>query len=129
MEKEKRRAARTPAMAGSRGQLHSTVEVDLVDLSPDGLRFELATSLRPGAVYDLTADLSGNRLAVQVRITRCSAGGYRVDGRGERLLLFKAGALFLWAAAEPRLAFEKYLGEAHERRDRRSDPWILRLRS
>lgn len=128
MVQERRKAIRSPAKAGSRGRLRSTMEVDIVDLSSDGLRLELATSLRPGAIYDLTADLSGHHLAEQIRITRCSAGGYREDGKGGRLLLFKAGAEFLWTGAESRLAFERFLGRAQERRNRPSDSGILRLR-
>jgi hypothetical protein len=128
MEQERRKATRSPAMAGSHGRLRSTVEVDIVNLSPDGVRLELAAPMRPGAIYDLEAELSGHRLAVQVRITRCSAGGYRDDGKGERHLLFKAGAEFLWTGAEPRLSFVQFLEQAQDGRARLSDSGILRLR-
>jgi hypothetical protein len=128
MEQERRKATRSPAKAGSHGRLRSIVEVDIVDLSSDGLRLELATSLRPGAIYGLKADLSGHHLAEQIRITRCSAGGYKEDGRGGRHLLFKAGAEFLWTGAEPKLAFERFLARAQERRNRLSNSGILRLR-
>jgi hypothetical protein len=128
MEQERRKAARSAAVPGSRGRLRSTVEVDIVDLSSDGLRLELSTSLRPGAVYDFKADLSGYRLSEQVRITRCSAGGFRDDGKGGRLLLYRAGGEFLWTGAEPRLALDRFLEQAKKGRTRLSDSGILRIR-
>ena len=99
------------------------------DISPGGLRLELAASLRPGAVYDLLADLPGHHLAAQVRVTRCAAGGFRDDGKGGRFLLYRAGAEFLWSLDEPRVALERFLQETGNRRDGTSDSGILRLRS
>jgi hypothetical protein len=129
MDRERRRSSRVPALRGSRGQLRSTVDVDILDLSSDGLRLELSTSLRPGAVYDLKADLGGYPLAVQVRITRCNAGGFRDDGKGGRFLLFRAGAEILWTDVQPKKLLEQHLERAKERGDRpASSPGILRYR-
>jgi len=96
-ERDRRRAPRQVAAPGSRGQIRATVDVDVLDVSPTGLRLELATPLRPGSVYDIKVDLGGFVLASRVRITRCAAGSYRDDGRGGRLLLFRAGAEILWS--------------------------------
>ena len=45
MAEERRKAVRSRAATGSRGRLRSTVEVEIVDLSADGLRFELAAAI------------------------------------------------------------------------------------
>ena len=127
MAQERRKAVRSYAAAGSRGRLRSTVEVEILDVSPGGLRLELATSLRPGAVYDIQSDLSGHQLSAQIRITRCAAGGYRDDGKGGRLLLFRAGAEFIWASDEPRLALEKYLEQTGDRPAGQSGSGFLRI--
>ncbi len=124
MQQERRKTRRSPATAGTSGRLRSTLEASILDLSADGLRLQLSASLRPNAVYDFQADLSGHRVAVQIRITRCSAGGFRDDGRGGRCLLYNAGAEFLWTGAEPRLALEKFL---EQKKSPLSDTGILRL--
>ena len=99
MAEERRKAVRSRAATGSRGRLRSTVEVEIVDLSADGLRFELAAALRPGAIYDLQADLPGHSLAARIRVTRCAAGGFRDDGKGGRCLVYRAGAEFVWSCS------------------------------
>ena len=93
---ERRRSPRRTAAPGSRGQIRVTVGVEVLDVSPTGLRLELSTPVRPGSVYDLKVDLGGFLLSAPVRITRCAAGGYRDDGKGGRLLLFRAGAEIVW---------------------------------
>jgi hypothetical protein len=130
MERERRGAPRVPAKAGSRGHLRSRVEVEILDVSIDGLRLELATSLRPGAEYDLKALLSDLDFSAQIRITRCSAGGFRDDGRGGRFLVYKTGAQFLWEGPEQKAALSKHLDKVSGQRPRSSsNSGILRLRS
>lgn len=94
-ERERRRSPRTRVAKGSVGRLRATVPFAVLDVSEHGMLLELSTSLRPGSVYDLKADLPGCPFGAQVRITRCTAGGYAEDGRGGRLLLFRAGAEFI----------------------------------
>lgn len=125
VDRERRRAARLPAARGSRGQIRSTVNVDVLDVSALGVRLELSTSLRPGSVYELKVDIGGYVLATQVKITRCSAGGYRDDGRGGRLLLYRAGAEFLWRDGEATEAFAAFLERSRETRPP-SSPGVLR---
>jgi len=79
---ERRRSARMKARQGSQGQLRSTLTIDILDLSVDGVRFELSSPLRPQAVYDFRTVIGALTVATQLRITRCAAGGYRDDGRG-----------------------------------------------
>ena len=92
---EKRRAPRIPVPRGPHGKVKAAVPVTVVDVSRAGMQLELAAALRPGAVYDVSAQLDDLRLSAQVRITRCRAGGYVSDGKGGRLLLFRAGAEFV----------------------------------
>jgi hypothetical protein len=91
---ERRRSPRVLADAESRGHLKTTIPVTILNLSLNGLLFELKAPLRPGVVYDLQAHFPGVSVAAMVRITRCRAGGYAPDGRGGRCLLFHAGAEF-----------------------------------
>lgn len=127
-ETERRGAPRQAAVPGSKGQIRASVDVDVLDISPTGLRLELATPLRPGSVYDLKVDLGGFPLAAPVRITRCSAGGYRDDGRGGRLLLFRAGAEILWPQPSGADDLAKFLlRQGRKRSD--SSTGILRLRT
>ena len=107
---------RQQAAPGSRGQIRATVSVEVLDVSPTGLRLELSTPLRPGSVYDLKVDLGGFVLGSPVRITRCSAGGYRDDGRGGRLLLFRAGAEILWPDPSSADDLARFLGQQGRKR-------------
>jgi hypothetical protein len=93
--KNKRRAERIPLEKGTRGQLKSTLPVEILNLSETGLLLELASTLRPGSTYDITATLDGSPFAGLVRITRCRAGGFSPDGKGGRLLMFRAGGEFV----------------------------------
>lgn len=92
---EKRRSPRAAAAKGAEGRLKGSIKVDIVNVSPDGLLFEVATALRPGAVYDLKAELEGVTFAAQIRVTRCRAGSYVDDSRGGRMLLYRAGSEFV----------------------------------
>lgn len=124
---ERRKAPRQAAAPGSHGSIRATVDVEVLDVSPDGLRLELATPLRPGSVYDLKVDLGGFPLNAPVRITRCAAGGYRDDGRGGRLLLFRAGAEILWPSPSGSDDLAKFLlRQGRKRVD--SSTGILRVR-
>src|SRR5437870_2956598 len=90
---EKRRSPRVPSDA--LGRVKSSVSVKVIDISTVGVQFELAAALRPGSTYELSVDLDGFPLAALVRITRCRAGGQVPDGKGGRLLLYRAGAEFI----------------------------------
>ncbi|MGZ5426477.1 MAG: hypothetical protein ACXWE1_04655 [Thermoanaerobaculia bacterium] len=95
MEKEKRRSPRTPLAKGTRGHLKSTLAIEILNLSEMGLLLELASTLRPGSTYDLSAVFGGVPFTGLVRITRCRAGGFAADGEGGRQLLFRAGGEFV----------------------------------
>ncbi|HKC23715.1 MAG TPA: PilZ domain-containing protein [Thermoanaerobaculia bacterium] len=92
---EKRRTPRVPIARGGHGRVKAAVPVTVIDVSRAGMLLELAAALRPGSVYDLSAQLDDIALSTQVRITRCRAGSYVPDGKGGRLLLFRAGAEFV----------------------------------
>jgi hypothetical protein len=92
---EKRRMPRVPIARGGHGRVKAAVPVTVIDVSGNGVLLELAAALRPGSVYDLSAQLDDIALSTQVRITRCRAGSYVPDGKGGRLLLFRAGAEFV----------------------------------
>lgn len=113
MEQNKRRAPRFPQAKGTRGQLKSTVPVEILDLSETGLLFETSATLRPGSTYDLAATFGGVPFLGLVRITRCRAGGFAPDGQGGSLLLFRAGGEFVGLSEKKleglRLALSKKL--------------------
>jgi PilZ domain-containing protein len=92
---EKRRSQRVPAGSRGTGRVKTSVPFKVIDVSGVGMQLEVATALRPGSTYDLNASLDDFSLTAQVRITRCRAGGYVPDGKGGRLLLYRAGAEFL----------------------------------
>ena len=95
VQQEKRRSPRVHAEKGSRGQLKATIPVTILNASTIGVAIELSAPLRPGSTYDLSATLLGVPVNVLVRITRCRAGGFIPDGKGGRLLQFRAGAEFV----------------------------------
>ncbi len=98
---ERRRSPRRVVPEGAAALIRSTIRVQLVDLSLHGARFQVSAPLRPGTVYALSTRLGSLSLDVPVRITRCRAGGYAKDGRGGQVLLFQAGAEFLWEGNGP----------------------------
>lgn len=95
MDQDKRRSPRVPQPKGTRGQLKSTVPIEILNLSETGLFFELSSTLRPGSTYDLSATFGGVPFSGLVRVTRCRAGGFASDGKGGSLLLFRAGGEFV----------------------------------
>ena len=113
MEKEKRRSPRTVLARGTRGQLKSTLAIEILNLSEIGLLLELASTLRPGSTYDLSAVFGGVPFTGLVRITRCHAGGFASDDKGGRVLLFRAGGEFVGLSEKQleklRLALSKRL--------------------
>lgn len=108
------------------GRLRATVPFSVLDLSEHGMLLELSTSLRPGSVYDLKADLPGCPFGAQVRITRCIAAGHAEDGRGGRLLLFRAGAEFVTVDDGERKAMQSFLTRSAQ--NERSASGILRVK-
>lgn len=112
MDKEKRRAPRVKSEKAMNGRLKLTVPVTIRDVSVDGLRLELSSALRPGSLYDLRADLNGTPLVAQLRITRCSAGGFSTDASGSRVLQYNAGAEFAQLDAEQRKVLQKWIEKA-----------------
>jgi hypothetical protein len=113
VEKEKRRSPRTVLAKGTRGQLKSTLAIEILNLSEIGLLVELASTLRPGSTYDLSAVFGGVAFTGLVRITRCRAGGFVADDKGGRVLLFRAGGEFVGLSEKQleglRLALSKRL--------------------
>lgn len=109
MNVERRRSPRVEAPDGAEGVIRSTVPVHISDISSDGLKLHVSTPLRPGTVYALQVQLPGLRLNVQIRITRCKAGGYAKDGRGGQVLMFSAGSEFIWANPEGSRELEAWL--------------------
>lgn len=95
MNDEKRRAPRTSVAKGTRGQLKSTIPVEILNLSEMGLLFEVASTLRPGSTYNLSATLAGVPFSGLVRVTRCRAGGFAADAQGGRMLTYRAGGEFV----------------------------------
>jgi hypothetical protein len=106
---EKRRSPRVRAEKTTSGRLKLTVPVAIRDVSLLGMRLELSNSLRPGQLYDLRADLNGVTLTAQVRITRCSAGGFGTDLAGARVLQYNAGAEFIQLEPDQRIVLEGWL--------------------
>lgn len=95
---EKRRAPRIES--SGHGKVRSSVAMRVLDVSTVGLQMEVSAALRPGSIYELDADIDGLPLAARVRITRCRAGSYAADGKGGRVLLFRAGAEFIEVKGE-----------------------------
>lgn len=102
MVTEKRRTPRTSFTKGIRGHLKSTLAIEILNLSEMGILVELASTLRPGSTYDLTAIFGGVPFSGLVRITRCRAGGFVSDDKGERVLLFRAGGEFVGLSGKQR---------------------------
>jgi hypothetical protein len=113
VDNEKRRTPRTSVAKGTRGQLKSTIPVQILNLSETGLLFEVASTLRPGSTYDLSAILGGISFSGLVRVTRCRAGGFAADAEGGRLLIYRAGGEFVGLSEQQtsslRLALSKRL--------------------
>jgi hypothetical protein len=113
VDNDKRRVPRFSVAKGTRGQLKSTIPVEILNLSEAGLLLEVASTLRPGSTYDLNAILGGVSFSGLVRVTRCRAGGFAADDRGGRLLVYRAGGEFVGLSEKQtsslRLALSKRL--------------------
>jgi hypothetical protein len=103
---ERRRSPRVRAPEGAEGVIRSTIQAQVEDVSRTGARFQLSGPVRPGSTYALHADLGGFVLAVSIRVTRCKAGSVPKAGGTGMVLVYQAGAEFLWEVPgdEERLA-------------------------
>jgi len=110
-EKEKRRSPRVPQPKGTRGQLKSTLPIEILNVSETGLLFELSSTLRPGSTYDLNATFDGVLFSGLVRVTRCRAGGFASDGRGGSLLLYRTGGEFVGLSEKQLTALQRALSK------------------
>jgi len=91
---ERRRSPRVRAPEGAEGLIRSTLQVQVEDVSRDGVRFRLSGPVRPGSTYAFHASLEGLDLAAPIRITRCKAiPPAKGAGRG---IVYEAGAEFVW---------------------------------
>lgn len=94
MKPERRRSPRVRAPEGAEGLIRSTLQVQVEDVSKDGVRFRLSGPIRPGSTYAFHASLEGLDLAAPIRITRCKAiPPAKGAGRG---IVYEAGAEFVW---------------------------------
>lgn len=94
MKPERRRSPRVRAPEGAAGLIRSTIQVQVEDVSKDGVRFRLPGPVRPGSTYAFHASLEGLDLAAPIRITRRKAmPPAKGPGRG---LVYEAGAEFAW---------------------------------
>lgn len=96
MVTERRGSPRVVAPKGAEGILRSTIQVQVEDISRTGARFQLSGPVRPGSTYAFHADLGGFDLAVPIRITRCKAASAPHAGGTAPVLVYEAGAEFLW---------------------------------
>ena len=106
MVSERRRSPRVRAPEGAEGVIRSTIQAQVEDVSRTGARFQLSGAVRPGSTYTLHADLGGFDLNVSIRITRCKAGSVPKPGGAGMVLVYQAGAEFVWEspADQERLA-------------------------
>ena len=106
MVSERRRSPRVRPPEGAEGVIRSTIQVQVEDISRTGARFQLTGAVRPGSTYAFHADLGGFDLDVPIRITRCKAGSVPKAGGTGQILVYEAGAEFLWETSghEERLA-------------------------
>jgi hypothetical protein len=93
---ERRRSPRVRAPEGAEGVIRSTIQAQVEDISRTGARFQLSGPVRPGSTYAFHADLGGFDLNVSIRITRCKAGSVPKPGGAGMVLVYQAGAEFLW---------------------------------
>lgn len=81
------------------------------DISRTGARFQLSGAVRPGSNYAFHADLGGFELVVSIRITRCKAGSVPKPGGTGMVLVYQAGAEFLWDSPADEERFAAWLGK------------------
>lgn len=111
MTSERRRSPRVRPPEGAEGVIRSTIQVQVEDISVTGARFQLSGAVRPGSTYAFHADLGGFDLSVPIRITRCKAGSVPRGGGSGRVLVYEAGAEFLWEGAGDEERFVAWLGK------------------
>ena len=111
MVSERRCSPRILAPAGAEGVIRSTIQVQVEDISRTGARFQLSGAVRPGSTYAFHADLGGFDLAVSIRITRCKAGSVPKPGGTGMVLVYQAGAEFLWESPADEERLVAWLGK------------------
>ncbi len=93
MKRNRRRLSRLP-VSGIFGSLRTPMDVELLDLSRRGVRFETANKLTVGEHYFLELSYSGSTVNLEVVVKWCSQKGADQDETPEPAL-FEAGASFV----------------------------------
>ncbi|HYN42114.1 MAG TPA: PilZ domain-containing protein [Thermoanaerobaculia bacterium] len=111
MDSDRRRSPRMRAPEGAEGVIRSTIQAQVEDVSRTGARFQLSGPVRPGSTYTCHADLGGFDLTVPIRITRCKAGSVPKPGGTGMVLVYQAGAEFLWESPGDEERLVAWLGK------------------
>lgn len=106
---ERRKGKRVPVAGHPRGRVRATVDAQLIDLSPSGVRIQHPNLLRPGFACTLEFPAALGEFCVAVQVVRCSVVRAEADPSGERTLRYESGLQFVNLTAEQRAYIEATL--------------------
>ena len=66
----------------------------ILDISSRGAQIEVADSLQPSRPCDLRIQFADGEFAVRTTVRRCRVWGFGLDGRNQRVVLYRAGLEF-----------------------------------
>lgn len=101
---ERRRAPRIRLAWTLQAKVRAYVPARVVDVSTTGALLEVDHPLPPRTACTLRLPVNGDELQLAAVIRRCSVGGYGLNERGEKTVLYKAGVAF--EALDPALVIK-----------------------
>lgn len=75
-------------------KVKAALPAHVLDISSHGAQLEVTTSLRPGTSCDLRISLPDGEVTIRSVVRRCRASGFGLDGKEQRVLLYRAGVEF-----------------------------------
>jgi hypothetical protein len=110
--RERRRKVRIAVNGDVQGRINSASDAPVLNLSENGALLEVASVLRPGAVYMLRIPLGkGRQLNLKSRVVRSYVHGFQPKTEGESLVQYRAAVEFVDHSDTDRKALREELGQ------------------
>jgi hypothetical protein len=110
--RERRKRVRVEVEGDVLGRINSVSAAPVLNLSETGALLEVASVLRPGAIYMLRLPLApGRQLNLKSRVVRSYVHGFQPKQGGESVVQYRAAVEFLDHTDEDRTALREHIGQ------------------
>jgi hypothetical protein len=109
---DRRKRARVAVHGDVTGRINSVSAAPVLNLSETGALLEVASVLRPGAIYMLRLPVGpGHQLNLKCRVVRSYVHGFQPKRNGESIVQYQAAVEFLDHSEQERQVLREQIGQ------------------